>query len=108
MRLDKWLWHARFFKTRSLATTYIEKARCRIDGRVTDKPHAAVAPGMEIHWDWLVAGLGLEQLEITTPLERLTQHHGRPVGDIALERIEQCDEAAAPLERGAAHAPSRE
>jgi ribosome-associated heat shock protein Hsp15 len=46
MRLDKWLWHARFFKTRSLATRYIEKSRCRIDGRVTDKPHAAVAPGM--------------------------------------------------------------
>ena len=46
MRLDKWLWHARFFKTRSLATRYIEKSRCRIDGRVTDKPHAAVTPGM--------------------------------------------------------------
>ena len=46
MRLDKWLWHARFFKTRSLATRYIEKSRCRVDGRVTDKPHAVVAPGM--------------------------------------------------------------
>ena len=46
MRLDKWLWHARFFKTRSLAARYIETARCRIDGRVVDEPHAAVAPGM--------------------------------------------------------------
>lgn len=46
MRLDKWLWHARFFKTRALATRYVEKSRCRIDGRVTDKPHATVAPGM--------------------------------------------------------------
>jgi ribosome-associated heat shock protein Hsp15 len=46
MRLDKWLWHARFFKSRSLATRFIEKSRCRIDGRVVDKPHAAVAPGM--------------------------------------------------------------
>jgi len=46
MRLDKWLWHARFFKTRSLAARYIETARCRINGRVVDKPHAAVAPGM--------------------------------------------------------------
>jgi len=46
MRLDKWLWHARFFKTRSLATRHVEMARCRIDGRVTDKAHAAVAPGM--------------------------------------------------------------
>ena len=46
MRLDKWLWQARFFKSRSLATRFIEKSRCRIDGRVVDKPHAAVAPGM--------------------------------------------------------------
>ena len=46
MRLDKWLWQARFFKSRSLATRFIEKSRCRIDGRVVDKPHAAVTPGM--------------------------------------------------------------
>jgi ribosome-associated heat shock protein Hsp15 len=46
MRLDKWLWQARFFKSRSLATRFIEKSRCRIDGRVVDKPHAGVAPGM--------------------------------------------------------------
>lgn len=46
MRLDKWLWHARFFKSRGLATRYIEKSRCRIDGRIVAKPHATVAPGM--------------------------------------------------------------
>ena len=46
MRLDKWLWQARFFKTRSLASRYIETSRCRLDGRITDKPHANVEPGM--------------------------------------------------------------
>ena len=46
MRLDKWLWHARFFQSRTLAARYIEKSRCRLDGRVVDKPHAAVAPDM--------------------------------------------------------------
>lgn len=46
MRLDKWLWHARFFKSRTLAQRYIEKSRCRIDGRAVGKPHAVVAPGM--------------------------------------------------------------
>lgn len=46
MRLDKWLWQARFFKTRSLAARYVQKSRCRIDGRAVEKPHAAVAPGM--------------------------------------------------------------
>jgi ribosome-associated heat shock protein Hsp15 len=24
----------------------VERSRCRLDGRVTDKPHATVAPGM--------------------------------------------------------------
>ncbi|NQW51812.1 MAG: RNA-binding S4 domain-containing protein [Rhodospirillales bacterium] len=46
MRLDKWLWHARFFKTRTLASRFVEKSRCRIDGRTVEKPHAPVAPGM--------------------------------------------------------------
>ncbi len=46
MRLDKWLWHARFFRSRTLAARFVEKTRCRVDGRVTSKPHAAVAPGM--------------------------------------------------------------
>jgi ribosome-associated heat shock protein Hsp15 len=46
VRLDRWLWHARFFKTRALAGRFIEKARPRIDGRPTDKPHATVAPGL--------------------------------------------------------------
>ena len=46
MRLDKWLWHARFFKSRTLAARHVAMARCRLDGRVVDKPHAAVAPGM--------------------------------------------------------------
>jgi ribosome-associated heat shock protein Hsp15 len=46
MRLDKWLWQARFFKSRSLATKFIETSRCRIDGRIVDKPHAVVAPDM--------------------------------------------------------------
>ncbi|MCF8533298.1 MAG: RNA-binding S4 domain-containing protein [Reyranella sp.] len=46
MRLDKWLWHARFFKSRTLATRHIEKSRCRLDGRVVNKPHAVVAPDM--------------------------------------------------------------
>ena len=46
MRLDKWLWHARFFKSRTLAARHVEAARCRLDGRVVDKPHATVAPGM--------------------------------------------------------------
>ena len=45
LRLDKWLWQARFFKTRSLAARFIEGSRLRIDGRVADKAAATVVPG---------------------------------------------------------------
>ncbi len=47
-RLDKWLWAARFFKTRSLATTAIDTGKVHVDGdRV--KPAKEVRLGQVIH-----------------------------------------------------------
>ena len=47
-RLDKWLWAARFFKTRSLATTAIDAGKVHVDGdRV--KPAKEVHIGQVIH-----------------------------------------------------------
>ena len=46
IRLDKWLWHARFFRSRSAAARAVSSTPFRIDGRPTDKPHALVAAGM--------------------------------------------------------------
>jgi ribosome-associated heat shock protein Hsp15 len=45
LRLDKWLWYARFFKTRALATRAIAGGRFRLDGAVMSKPHRAAQPG---------------------------------------------------------------
>lgn len=47
-RLDKWLWAARFFKTRSLATAAIETGKVHVDGdRV--KPAKEVKVGQVVH-----------------------------------------------------------
>lgn len=44
VRLDKWLWAARFYKTRSLATQEIDKGRIQVNGLVA-KPSRDVKPG---------------------------------------------------------------
>lgn len=45
IRVDKWLWHARFFKSRSLATAMVSAGRLRIDRQPVSKAHALVRPG---------------------------------------------------------------
>ena len=45
LRIDKWLWHARFFKSRSLATRHCIQGRLRVNGNRVTKPHAMVHPG---------------------------------------------------------------
>jgi len=44
LRIDKWLWAARFYKTRSLASDEIERGRVRINGTQV-KPAREVKPG---------------------------------------------------------------
>ncbi|MEE8445049.1 MAG: RNA-binding S4 domain-containing protein [Alphaproteobacteria bacterium] len=44
-RVDKWLWNARFFKTRTLAARHCSAGRIRVNrGRVT-KPSFTIRPG---------------------------------------------------------------
>lgn len=47
IRLDKWLWAARFYKTRSLATEAIGKGRVLVNGQPA-KPARDVAAGDQI------------------------------------------------------------
>lgn len=44
MRLDKWLWQARFFKSRGLAAEAVGRG-IRINGARVTKPAAPVRPG---------------------------------------------------------------
>jgi ribosome-associated heat shock protein Hsp15 len=60
LRIDKWLWAARFFKTRSLATQAVDGGRVKLNGdRI--KPSKEVRPGDrvtvhigEYEWDLVV------------------------------------------------------
>ncbi|NVO54896.1 RNA-binding S4 domain-containing protein [Rhodobacteraceae bacterium B1Z28] len=45
LRIDKWLWQARFFKTRSLAAKQVSGGHVRINGNRVLKPAQAVGPG---------------------------------------------------------------
>jgi len=45
LRLDKWLWQARFCRSRSIAAALCESGTIRIGGGHVTKPHHAVRPG---------------------------------------------------------------
>lgn len=44
-RLDLWLWHARFFRSRSKASAFCSSGNLRLDGRHIEKAHQAVRVG---------------------------------------------------------------
>ena len=44
-RLDKWLFHARFYRTRPLAQAATASGRIRLNGVKVDKPGHALKPG---------------------------------------------------------------
>jgi len=45
LRLDKWLWFARFCKSRTQASALCAGGRLRLDGTLIHKAHQAVRPG---------------------------------------------------------------
>jgi ribosome-associated heat shock protein Hsp15 len=48
MRLDKWLWHARFVKTRSLAQKLVEGGKVRLNGEKQHKGSANIRVGDDL------------------------------------------------------------
>ncbi|MBD8529681.1 MULTISPECIES: RNA-binding S4 domain-containing protein [unclassified Massilia] len=63
VRIDKWLWAARFFKTRSMAADAVERGRVRIAGEPV-KPARAVKVNDQIvidngsdRWEVIVAAI---------------------------------------------------
>jgi ribosome-associated heat shock protein Hsp15 len=74
VRIDKWLWAARFFKTRSLATDAVDRGRVRIGGEPV-KPARAVKLDDKISIDngsdrWEVVVLAISDVRGAAPVAR--------------------------------------
>ena len=65
MRLDKWLWVARFFKTRSLAQQAVAGGRVQLNGERTKRAHEVrVGDTIDVRvgdWRWAVVVRALSE-----------------------------------------------
>jgi ribosome-associated heat shock protein Hsp15 len=68
VRLDKWLWAARFFKTRALAVEAIARGRVSINGRPA-KASRAIAQGDTV-------AIVKERIEWTVVVRSASSHRG--------------------------------
>ena len=75
MRLDKWLWAARFFKTRSLASDAVDGGKVKLNGAST-KPAKDVKVGDRLQLrageqDWEIVVQGLNEQRRPAPETQL-------------------------------------
>ena len=75
LRIDKWLWAARFFKTRTLASEAVDTGKVKVGGERV-KPARGLRIGDELAIDngsdtWEVAVLGLSDKRGAAPVARL-------------------------------------
>ena len=81
VRIDKWLWAARFFKTRSLAKTAIEGGKVLLAGQKV-KVSREVAPG-----DMLRIRQGWDEREVTV-IATSEQRRAAPIAQTLYEETE--------------------
>jgi ribosome-associated heat shock protein Hsp15 len=99
VRIDKWLWAARFFKTRSLAAKAVDGGRVRLNGE-SAKPSRAIKPGDEL-------AIRVGELEWVVEVRALSRQRG-PAVQAAQLYVERDDsrarrEAALALRQGRPH-----
>ena len=92
LRLDKWLWAARFFKTRSLAKQAIEGGKVQLDGnRVKVSKEISVDDKLTVRQGW-------DERDITV-LALSAQRRGAPEAQLLYEEsahsVQRREEAAA-------------
>jgi ribosome-associated heat shock protein Hsp15 len=69
IRLDKWLWTARFFKTRSLAAEAVAGGKIHIDKqRVKPSKEIKIGAKLSIHkegFEWLITVIGIVKQRVS-------------------------------------------
>ena len=94
VRLDKWLWAARFYKTRSLARTMIEGGKVHYNGQ-RSKPSKAVEVG-----DTITLRQGVDAREVL--VLAVSEHRGK-----AEQAQTLYEETAASIKKRAQNAEAR-
>lgn len=89
VRLDKWLWAARFFKTRALATEAINGGHIHLNGH-RPKPSRSIEPG-----DELSIRRGQDEYRIT--VRELAEKRGP--ASVAQQLYEESEQSRAERER---------
>ena len=82
VRIDKWLWAARFYKTRSLAKSAIEGGKVQIDGQKS-KPSRTLEVGVTLT---LRQGEDVKTIEVIALSE---QRRGAPEAQLLYSETEQ-------------------
>jgi len=90
VRIDKWLWAARFFKTRTAATEAVEGGKVEINGEGT-KPARPVKPGDEVRirlgpFEHVVTVLGIAERR-GSPAVAQALYEERPESVAAREKL---------------------
>ena len=74
VRIDKWLWAARFFKTRNLAATAITNGRVQVNQvRVKPSKHLVIGDRLEIRitpYSWIVEVLKISSHRASAEIAR--------------------------------------
>lgn len=109
-RLDKWLWAARFFKTRSLATDAISGGKIQVNGQRA-KPSREVHVGDEIYvrkdsqeWSVVVEKLTTQRRCATEAQQMYTETEA----SIAKREQAKLDQPVAARPRGSGRPTKRE
>lgn len=100
MRIDKWLWCARFYKTRSLASQAIEGGKIRLN-QERIKPAHDVAPGDRVsiqlgEFNWQIEILALSWQRSAAPIAQAL--YQEEAASLARRQQQMLEKAAIPAD----------